>query len=81
MRMTKKETTKQMRDIMSGISGHTHMLITPLKRGYEVKTGIGRFTKDYDEKHNPINLTYEHTCNKMSLREAREILENDLELM
>jgi hypothetical protein len=81
MKLTKKETIKKIRDIISGASGHTHMLVTPLKGGYDVQTGIGKFAKDYDEYHNPLNLTYEHCCNDCTLKEAKEIFENDLELM
>jgi len=81
MRMTKKETIREIRDIISGVSGHTHMIITLLKKGYEVETGIGRFSKDYDEFHTPKNLTYEHCCNDCTLKEAKEQFEMDLELL
>lgn len=67
MKMTKKETIQQIKDICTGRSGHTHIFITPLYPCFDVKTSI---SKDRQAK-----IHFQHCCNEMSLKEATEELE------
>ena len=67
MKMTKKQMIKEVRDVCTGRSGHTHIFVTPLFPCYEVETSI---SNDREGR-----MHFSHCCNEMSLREASEMIE------
>ena len=73
MKMTKKETISEIQKIMSGKSGHTMAIITPLTRGYDVYTTVGKICTS--EKPYGSAMIFKHCCNSISLAEVTHELE------
>lgn len=70
--MQKKEIIREIRDVMSGNSGHTWIIVRHDSKSWEIAgSGIGNFSKDNLEKG---DMFFEHVCNDMTLKEAEEEL-------
>ncbi len=70
--MTKKEVIRKIRNVMAGYDGHTMAIVRKLNRGYDVYTTISNYSSDNLGKEEMI---FRHQCNEMTLKEAKEHLE------
>ena len=69
--MTKKNMIKEVRDVMTGRSGHTYISVSKKGRSWQTETNINRIDDD-----NAI-FEVQHCCNEMSLREIEDYLKNN----
>jgi len=65
--MKKTETIRELRDVLCGNSAHTWIGIDRKKRGYEIYTSTN---------NSIMEMNFQHCCNEMTLKGAKEILEN-----
>jgi len=74
--MKKQELIREVRDVMSGNSGHTVIAFGRNENNkWETYTTISRLSRDDFPEWKWVQ-TQKHNCNEMTLKEAAEIVNN-----
>ena len=67
--MTKQQTIRRMKDVISGVDSSTWIGIDKKKKGYEVYTSL----------RNPnMQMNFQHFCNEITLVEVKKLLEDTI---
>ena len=70
--MTKREMIKEVRDVMTGNSGHSYIMVWKEGRSWKVETNINKFSSDDFEDDTYFQCR--HSCNDMTLKETEGYL-------
>lgn len=69
--MTKKEMISNVRDVMTGRSGHTYISVSKKGRSWKIKTNINPILDD------SALFEAKHICNEMTLKETENYLKDN----
>jgi len=74
--MKKIEMLKILKDVLDGTSGHTGAVVTKTSPGnWDIYTGIAPIGHGAIDEENCLWIgSFQHFCNKISLDETRELL-------
>ena len=71
--MTKRQVIQEVRDTMSGISGHTVIAYGKNENKWEIYTTISSLRKEDFDEWQWVSIE-RHCCNEMTLKEAAQIV-------
>ena len=73
--MTKANMIKEVRDVMTGVSGHTNILVWKKGRSWKTETNISKFS--FEDVDNVNGFQLNHCCNEMTLKETENYLKDN----